>query len=81
MYSRMVLMVVCWRYGMPFDTNGCVTTLVNVDWKKWVYSSVNDSIFSGNEQQKGVLQTTLLFNLVARIKRKPYVYYFSGFKF
>ena len=32
MYSRMVLMVVCWRYGMPFDANGCVSTLMNVDW-------------------------------------------------
>ena len=21
----MVLMVVCWRYGMPFDANGCVS--------------------------------------------------------
>ena len=31
MYSRMVLMVVCWRYGMPFDGNGCVSTLGNVD--------------------------------------------------
>ena len=31
MYSRMVLMVVCWRYGMPFDANGCVSTLMNVD--------------------------------------------------
>ena len=31
MYSRMVLMVVCWRYGMPFGVNGCVSTLMNVD--------------------------------------------------
>ena len=31
MYSRMVVMVVCWRYRMPFDANGCVSTLVNVD--------------------------------------------------
>ena len=30
MYSTMVLMVVCWRYGMPFDANGCVSALMNV---------------------------------------------------
>ena len=30
MYSRMVLMVVCWRYWMPFDGNGCVSMLMNV---------------------------------------------------
>ena len=29
-YSRMVLMVVCCRYRMPFDANGCVSTLMNV---------------------------------------------------
>ena len=59
MYSRIVLMVVCWRYRMRFDTNGCLSTLVNVDWIKWMYFcvnefevGVNDSIFSGNEQQK-----------------------------
>ena len=44
---------------MPFDANGCVSTLVNVDWIKWRYFyvsefevGVNDSIFSGNEIQK-----------------------------
>ena len=54
----MVLMVVCWRYRMPFDANGCVSTLVSVDWIKWIYFCVsefevgaNDSIISGNEQQ------------------------------
>ena len=59
MFCRMVLMVVCWRYRMPFDANDCVSTLVNVDWIKWIYFSVNefefgvnDSIFSGSEQQK-----------------------------
>ena len=59
MCSRMVLMVVCWRYGMLFDANGCVSTLINVDWIKWMYFcvnefevGVNDNIFSGNEQQK-----------------------------
>ena len=59
MYSRVVLMVVCRRYGMPFGTNGCVSTLMNVDWIKWVYFclnefevGVNDSIVFGNEQQK-----------------------------
>ena len=30
MCSRMVLMVVCCRYRMPFDANGCVTTLMNI---------------------------------------------------
>ena len=59
MYSRMVLMVVCWRYAMPFDANGCVSTLMNVDGIKWMYFcfnefefGVNESIFSGNEQHK-----------------------------
>ena len=59
MYSRMVLMAVCWRYGMPSDANGCVSTLMNVDWIKWMYFcvnepevDVNDSLFSGNEQEK-----------------------------
>ena len=59
MYSRMVLMVVCRHYRMPLDANGCVSTLVNVDGIKWMYFcinqfevGVNDSIFSGNEQQK-----------------------------
>ena len=55
----MVLMVVCWRYRMPFDTNGYVYTPVNVNWIKPMYfrgnefeDGVNDCIFSGNEQQK-----------------------------
>ena len=59
MCSRIVLMVVSWCYRMPFDANGCVSTLVNIDWIKWMYFcvnefevGVNDSIFSGNEQQK-----------------------------
>ena len=59
MYSRMALMVACWGYRILFDVNGCVSTLVNVDWTKWMYFcvnefevGVNDSIFSGNEQQK-----------------------------
>ena len=30
MYNRMVLVVVCWRYGMPSDANGFVYTLINV---------------------------------------------------
>ena len=30
MYSWKVLMVVFWRYGMPFDANGCVSTLEDV---------------------------------------------------
>ena len=52
-------MVVYWRYGMPFQTNGSVSTLVNIDWIKWMYFCVNefevgvhDSIFFGNNQQK-----------------------------
>ena len=28
----MVLMVVCCRYRMPFDANGCVSTLMNVSF-------------------------------------------------
>ena len=59
MYSRVVLMLVRWRYGMPFDASGCVSTLMNDDWIKWMYFwvndfevGVNDSTFSGNEQQK-----------------------------
>ena len=59
MYSRIVLMIVCWRYRMPFDTNGQVSTLVNVDWIKGMYFcvkefevGVNDSIFPDDEQQK-----------------------------
>ena len=59
MYSRMVLMVVCWRYRMSTDANGCVSTLVIGDWMKWTYFcvnefevGVNDSIFSGNKEQK-----------------------------
>ena len=57
MYSRMVVMVVCWRFRMPFDANGYVSVLVNVHWIKWMYFRVEfevgviDSIFSGNEQQ------------------------------
>ena len=29
MYTRMVLMVVFWRYRMPFDAHGCVSILIN----------------------------------------------------
>ena len=54
---------------MPFDANGCVSTLMNVDWIKWTdfcvnefKVGVNDSIVSGNEQLKvenisNILQT------------------------
>ena len=59
MYTRMVVMVVSWRYRMLFDANGSMSTLVNVDYIKWIYFcvnefsvSINNSIFSGNEQQK-----------------------------
>ena len=54
MYSRMVLMIVCWHYRMYSGAHGCVSTVVNVDWTKWIYFyvndfevGVNDSIFSG----------------------------------
>ena len=30
MYTRMVLMVVCCRYRMPFDSNSCVSSLMIV---------------------------------------------------
>ena len=36
MYNRMVLMVICWHYRMPFNVNGCVSTLTKVDWIKWM---------------------------------------------
>ena len=59
MYSRMVVMVVCWRDRMPLNANGRVSTLVNVDWIKWMHICVNefeagviDCILSDNEQQK-----------------------------
>ena len=58
MYSRMMLMVICWCYRMPFDANGCISMLVSVDWIKWMYFCVNEfefginKIFSANEQQK-----------------------------
>ena len=52
-------MVVCWHYAMPFDASDCAFTLMNVDWIKWTYFyvskfevAINDSMFSGNEQQK-----------------------------
>ena len=64
MYSWMVLMVVCWRYRMPFDENGCLSTLVNVNSIKWMYFYVNEfevilgiEGISGNEQQKVYLKT------------------------
>ena len=55
----MVLIVVYWCYRMPFQTNGSVSTLVNIDWMKWMYFYANefevgidDRIFFGNDQQK-----------------------------
>ena len=87
MGSKMVLMVVCWQYGMPFDANGNVSTPVNVYWTKWIYFfvnefevSVNDSVFSGNEQQK-VYYTTLPFpfifigycSIITNLSMKKYV--------
>ena len=30
-------MIICWRYRMPFDANGCVSTLMNVKWIKCMY--------------------------------------------
>ena len=59
MYSRMVLMVVCWLCRMPFDAHGCISMLINLNWIKWMYFCINEfevginnSTFSGNEQQK-----------------------------
>ena len=44
---------------MPFDAKDCVSTLVTVDWIKYIYFCVNefevvvnDTILFGNEQQK-----------------------------
>ena len=53
MNSRMVLMVACWRYRISFSANGCVSTLVNVDWIKWTY-------FRANEFQVGVMTVYFL---------------------
>ena len=60
----MVLIVVRWRYGMPFDANGCVSTLMNVDSIKCVNEfvvGVDDRIFSGNEQQKVYLPNVKMY--------------------
>ena len=53
---------------MPFDANGCMCTLMTVDWIKWMYFcvnefevGVNDSIFSDNEQQKVLGQGLLCY--------------------
>ena len=55
----MVLMVVCWRHRTPFDANGCVSYVsecrlnkMNVFCVNEFEVGINDSIFSGNEQQK-----------------------------
>ena len=55
----MVLMFVCRCYGIPFDENGWVSTLMNVSCIKCMYFcvsefevEVNDSVFSGIEQRK-----------------------------
>ena len=68
MYSRKVLFVICCHYGMSLDANGCVFTLVNVNWIKWMYFCVNefkvgvdDHIFFGNGQQKVYRRLTLLY--------------------
>ena len=56
MYSRMVLMVVCWHCGMPFDANGCVPTQADVDWIKWMYFWVNEFAVSINSLLPKVLE-------------------------
>ena len=55
---KIVLMVVFWRYRMPFNAKGSISTLMNVDSIKWMYFcinefevGVNDIIFSGDKQQ------------------------------
>ena len=75
MHNRMVLTVVCWRCGMSFDANGCVSTLMNVDWIKWMDFcvnefgvGVNDSIFSGKEQQKVYRASPYVSDFVCRRK-------------
>ena len=52
-------MFVCRCYGIPFDENGWVSTLMNVSCIKCMYFcvsefevEVNDSVFSGIEQRK-----------------------------
>ena len=61
----MVLMVVCCRYRMPFDANGCVSTLMNVNFyaKKMLIESdrsINEwrlnkmNVFCVNEFEVGV---------------------------
>ena len=40
----MVLMVVCWRYRMPLDTNGCVSTLMNVTYYAKMVSENDRSV-------------------------------------
>ena len=57
MYSGMVLMVVCCRYRMPFDTNGCVSTLMNVI----LYAKTS------NEHDKSVMRIDLLRWLYFRV--------------
>ena len=56
---------------MPFDANGCVSTLVNVNWIKWMWFCVNefeigvdDSTFSDSEQQKVYWKKKIMWNLV-----------------
>ena len=49
-------MVVCWRYGMPFDANGCISTLVDVDWITGMYFCVSEF-----ERQQTTINTILLY--------------------
>ena len=50
MYSIMVLIVVCWRYRMPLDANGCVSTLRNITFIARMFierdKSVNECRFN-----------------------------------
>ena len=91
MYRRMVLMVVCWRYGMPSEANDCVSTLMNVDWIKWTYFCINefevgvtDTIFSGNifwSSKRCVWLLVLSFNAVFVLWGSYLIYllYFSDY--
>ena len=50
MYNRMVLIVIQWRYRMPFCGNGRISTLVNAtSWAKIInerHKSVNECRFN-----------------------------------
>ena len=59
----MVLMVVCWHYGMPYDTNDCISIIMNIDWIKWMYLCIN-------EFEVGVNDSTLVHDAEWVTKRQ-----------